>query len=382
MTGRFESHPEYDLWWALSDKAGLRTMRIVKAAGGSERLFLMERDELLGLEGVSDKIAEYIIYRRKAWDHGAASDRLIKRGIRFLPFTDPAYPKRLLMTNNHPFALFVKGDLPREDRPAVAVIGSRECSEYGRACAAYFAAGLAECGVDVLSGMAIGIDGIAQQSALQSGGSSYAVLGCGPDLCYPRANEKLYRMLCEHGGLLSEYGPGVAAQAWHFPARNRILAGLSDIVLVIEAREKSGTLITVDMALDAGRDVMIVPGRITDPMSVGIIRLWHAGATPASCVEDVLNVLSGKGFSLTENGETHPGRMDDENKLPLESDEDLVYSCLDLYARSAEEVMERTKLPARELLRIMTQLDLKGLIRETGKGYYIRTILIPEGGNG
>ncbi len=363
---------EYDLWWAtMSDQAGLRSMRLYREAGSSKSLFFMKKEELM--KYVSEKLAEHIIYRRNTWDHGEILRKMEAVNMRCIPFYDPAYPKRLLRTSGYPFALFVIGDLPDEDKPAVALIGARECSEYGRQAACYFGAELARHGVSVLSGMAIGIDGIGQQAALEAGGCSYAVLGSGADVVYPASNRALYRKLIQKGGVISEYGPGEAAVSWHFPARNRILAGMSDLVIVIEAKEKSGTLITVDMALDAGRDVAIVPGRITDTMSVGCMRLWKAGAYPVFHVEDVLDILKDSGFSVEklQCGSTDPGSS--ENKITLEREENIVYSCFDLYARSAEEVLERAKLPYQELLRIMSALESKGLIKEVSRGYYIRT---------
>ncbi len=370
---------EYDLWWALSsEKAGLRSMQIVKSAGGSERLFEMDREELKRVCKINEKTADYIIYRRNTWDPKKAFLKLEEQNVRFIPWHDTGYPKRLLQIANHPFALFVKGNLPEEDKPAVAVIGARECSEYGRECAIYFGKALAITGVDVISGMAIGIDGIAQQAALEAGGKSYAVLGCGPDICYPFANRKLHERLCTHGGVLSEYGPSVPAVNWHFPVRNRIIAGLADVVLVVEAKAKSGTLITADMALDAGREVMIVPGRITDAMSVGCIGLWESGARPATCVEDVLKVLSDQGYSFTQTDKNCENMMDRQNKIPLESKEKLVYSGFDLYARSAEEVMKQTKLPYQEFVRILTKLELSGLLKETGRGFYVCTAGLQE----
>ncbi len=378
-----EKKQEYDLWWAIeSQAAGLRTMQIAKSAGGSGRLFEMEKEELLALKGIGERAADRIIYRRNCWNYEKALQSLQETGIRFVSVYDPDYPKRLHHTPNPPFALFVKGSLPEDHKPAVAIVGARECSEYGRYCASYFARGLTMSGVNVLSGMAIGIDGIAQQAALNAGGRSFAVLGNGPDICYPPANRKLYDRLVRSGGLISEYGPHVSAVAWHFPARNRILAGLCDIVLVVEAREKSGTLITADMALDAGRDVMIVPGRITDPLSVGCIGLWENGACPACNVSDVLEVLSGKGFSVSNEGEMLPAASDDEIKLPLESMEKLVYSGFDFYARSAEEVMENTKLPYQDFLQTLMKLEMKGLIKETGRGYYVRVLNTQEDEHG
>lgn len=374
MGKKMEKDPEYDLWWALScETALIRSVQTIQKAGSARRIFEMDAQQLQKEFGLSPKAAGHIIYRRNCWDYEKALEELTQNGIRFIPYYDPHYPKRLLQMQGFPFALFVSGEMPSDEKPAVALIGARECSEYGRQMANYFGEELAKAGVNVLSGMAIGIDGIGQQAALAAGGKSYAVLGSGPNVCYPMANRKLFRILRDRGGLISEYGPNVPAVSWHFPVRNRILAGLSDVVLVVEAKEKSGTMITVDMALDAGRDVMVVPGRITDPLSLGCNRLWKMGAMVAGGVEDVLETLTQSGYTCeTESKETQEASAP-KNKIHLERDEKLVYSCLDLYARSAEEVLLSTKLPYQELLRILMGLEFKGVIKEVGKGYYIRT---------
>ncbi|MBR6451107.1 MAG: DNA-protecting protein DprA, partial [Lachnospiraceae bacterium] len=236
---RYEKNEEYDLWLAcLGGESSVKTVQIAKEAGGSEALFSLPRDGLLKLKGVGERSADYIIEGRKSWDAEKKRAELAQKGIRFIPWYDRDYPKRLLQTEGYPFALFVKGELPPEERSSVAIIGARECSEYGREAASFFAKALASADVSVISGMAIGIDGISQMEALRAGGRSFGVLGCGVDVCYPASNRNLYRMLEEHGGLISEYAPGVSAITWHFPARNRIISGLCDLLLVVEAKEQ------------------------------------------------------------------------------------------------------------------------------------------------
>lgn len=198
--------------------------------------------------------------------------------IRILRRQDREYPGRLREIPDPPEELYVLGRVPEEQIATVAVIGARDCSEYGKYVASGLGALLGRNGIQVISGMARGIDGIGQEAALDAGGSSFAVLGSGVDICYPAGNRKLYEKLKLKGGILSEYPPGTPALPGHFPPRNRIVSGLSDAVVVVEAREKSGTLITVDMALEQGREVFVVPGRVTDPLSVGCNRLLKLGA--------------------------------------------------------------------------------------------------------
>lgn len=214
-----------------------------------------------------------------------------EKKIFFLPFWHEDYPKRLLKIPDAPAALYGMGHLPKEESRAVAIIGTRACSGYGREMARYFASGLAKEGVAVISGMARGVDGIAGQAALAAGGYSAAVLGCSVDICYPPENRTLYERLSREGCLLSEYPPQTEPDARLFPPRNRIISGLSDLVLVIEAREKSGTLITVDMALEQGKDVFAVPGRITDRCSRGCNRLIGSGAGIAVSIAQLMDEL-------------------------------------------------------------------------------------------
>lgn len=218
-------------------------------------------------------------------------ERMTDRGILFTVVGEEDYPDNLAAVPDAPGALYYVGRLPRNDEKTIAVIGARNCSEYGRTMARQFGEILAEAGVQVVSGMARGIDGIAQQAALGAGGYSLGVLGCGVDICYPRENRNLYEKLIAGGGICSEYPPGIEPRAELFPPRNRIISGLCDSVLVIEAKERSGTLITVDMALEQGREVYVVPGRITDPLSRGCNRLIRQGAGIVMSPQELLQEL-------------------------------------------------------------------------------------------
>ncbi len=229
---------------------------------------------------------------RATWDFEAEKKKLDDRGIKFIPRIDASFPDKLKNIPGAPFAIYVKGRLPNPQVPSVAVIGARMCSEYGRFMARQFGQGLAMAGVQVVSGMARGIDGIAQSAALRAGGSSFAVLGCGVDVCYPEENITIYDSLLTNGGIISEFPPGTQPLANFFPMRNRIISALSDVVLVVEARQKSGTSITVDTALEQGREVLAIPGRVTDRLSDGCNHLISQGAGVAACVEDVLERLS------------------------------------------------------------------------------------------
>jgi len=214
------------------------------------------------------------------------------RGFRWIARSAAEFPARLRTIHDPPPGLFVRGRAPLAllDRPCVAIVGARACSSYGTAVALAFGRELAAAGVVVLSGLARGVDAAAHRGALD-GGETAAVLGCGIDRDYPRAHASLAAAIAERGLILSEYPPGVEPAPWRFPARNRIVAGLAGATVVVEARERSGALITADLALDEGREVLAVPGEITSHLSRGTNALLRLGATPATCVDDVLSAL-------------------------------------------------------------------------------------------
>lgn len=206
---------------------------------------------------------------------------------------DPLFPSLLAAIHDPPPVLFLRGsaDAALLERPAIALVGARACSSYGRAVTRSLARDLAAAGLVVVSGMARGIDGEAHRGALDAGGVTVAVLGCGVDRDYPAAHSELARRICEAGLVVSEYEPGVEPAPWRFPARNRIIAGLCRATVVIEARERSGALITADFALEEGREVLAVPGEITSALSAGTNALLRLGATPVTCAADVLEVF-------------------------------------------------------------------------------------------
>lgn len=212
-------------------------------------------------------------------------------GIRHITRDEGSFPERLLGIPGSPSELWLIGSLPPAGTRAVAIVGARRATSHGKWMAEKLAADLAAEGICIISGMAEGIDGASHLGALGAGGYTLAVLGTGVDVCYPRINLGLYRRISETGGIISEYPPGSGAQSFSFPARNRIISGLSDLVIVVEARERSGSLITVSHALAQGRDVMAVPGRPDDPCSAACNRLIREGAGCCTCARDVLEYL-------------------------------------------------------------------------------------------
>ena len=282
--------------------------------------------------------------------------------IKFVSRMEENYPIRLRDIPGKPKGLYYIGRLPDRYRKSVAVIGSRNCSGYGKKMAEWFGRELGKAGVEIISGMARGIDGISQLAAVEAGGSSYAVLGSGVDICYPAENRELYRKLVTNGGIISEYEPGMPAMAKNFPPRNRIISGLADLVLVIEARIKSGTSITVDMALEQGREVCVLPGRVTDPLSTGCNNMLMQGAMAVTCPADILGML----------GMNQPEEQTRVKDFELGSQEKVVYDCIDFYAKHIETIANESACSVCDLFYVILSLELKGLIEEKGKNYYIR----------
>jgi DNA processing protein len=230
---------------------------------------------------------------RRAFDEPGYRTALRGRGLRFVGRSEPGYPSLLRELHDPPPGLFLRGDGGGEalSAKAVAVVGARACSSYGAQVARLLARELASAGLVVLSGLARGVDGEAHRGALEADGTTLAVLGCGVDRDYPAAHAQLATRICERGLVVSEYAPGVEPAPWRFPARNRIIAGLAAATIVVEARERSGALITADFALETGREVFAVPGEITSALSAGTNALLRLGATPLTCAGDVLEAL-------------------------------------------------------------------------------------------
>lgn len=252
--------------------------RIKRTFGSPEEFLFADEKTLKNTGRFSDKQIQRFIDVKKDDRIKREFDRMNHMGIKMIPIEDNDYPELLKDISDPPVVLFVKGKIPSKTAVHVGVIGARECSDYGKAVADRLGDALARAGVCVVSGMARGIDSLSQAAALKAGGSSIAVLGGGVDVIYPRESKSLYYELAKEGSIISEYPPSTMPQRQFFAMRNRIISGISHTLAVIEAKEKSGTLITVDNALSQGRDVYVVPGRITDITSYGTNELIRQGA--------------------------------------------------------------------------------------------------------
>ncbi len=382
---RMEDEKYYRYWLhSISGLGGKRGRELAEKLGSAGEVYRASENRLKAL--TEPELAGRIVFSRKNRDIAAEYEKLLEKKINFTYYGDLLYPERLKKIPDAPSVLYYKGRLPDDELPAAAVIGARACSEYGKYAAREFGYKLAAAGIQIISGLAMGIDGISQEAALKAGGESFGVLGCGVDICYPRSNRALYERLEKKGGLISEYPPGTEPKAGLFPPRNRIISGLADLVLVIEAREKSGTLITVDMALEQGREVFAMPGRITDALSGGCNRLICQGAGLAASPEDILEVL-GKG----RNAPAHIIEEKDAEKIfsseKFTKGEKEVFFCLDILPKSVQDIYEELRKKAgkseknpgkwesagiQEVMVILVELCLKGLALQDDTGGYMR----------
>jgi DNA processing protein len=295
---------------------------------------------------------------RSAFDPAAYLRDLERDGFRWLPRTGVGFPTRLASIHDPPPGLFVRGGASTEllAEPSVAIVGARSCSDYGAHVARALGRRLAAAGVVVVSGLARGVDGWAHRGALDIDGHTVAVLGCGIDRDYPRAHSALAGQVAATGLIVSEYPPGVAPAPWRFPARNRLVAGLSSATVVVEARERSGALITADLALEEGRDVLAVPGEITSALSAGTNALIRAGAVPVTSIDDVLETLGIAGRDPAAT--TAPG-----------GDAAATLAALAEGHATPDEIVRTTGLGAAAVAAALTELELTGLVEGRGGVY-------------
>ena len=288
----------------------------------------------------------------------------LPEGIRYISKEDKAFPEKLLELHDCPKGIYVRGNLPDPSKKSVAIVGARMCSAYGRATASYFARVLAAHDVQIISGLALGIDGAAHEGALMAKGKTFAVMAGGCDIIYPRSHVGLYENIRTTGGILSEEPCGYPPIAKMFPKRNRIISILADIVLVVEARAKSGSLITADFAAEQGRDIFAVPGRLEDELSRGCNELIDQGAGIAISPERMLEIM-GKNPEKSDNSKIFMQNV-------LAREENMVYSCLSLQPQSMEKLCNDTKLPIQCVAEAVMLLQLKGLAKEIGRNRYVK----------
>jgi DNA processing protein len=313
--------------------------------------------------GLDRRSISNLIEARGRLDLADELKRTRDAGIDILIWDDPRYPQRLLTIHDPPPVLYVLGELSPADDWGVAVVGTRNASTYGREAARALAGDLARAGVTIVSGLARGIDAQAHQSALDAGGRTLAIMGSGLDIIYPWEHKKLAAAVAACGALISEYGLGVQPEAANFPARNRIISGLSRGVIVVEAGDQSGALITADFAADQGRDVFAVPGSIFQRNCRGTNRLIRDGAQPVLSATDVLEALN-----LTAVSEHVEAQM----LFPTDATEALLLDGLSEEPTHIDEVGRTTGLPIATVSSTLALMELKGLVRQVGGMNYVR----------
>lgn len=333
-------------------------------ASPEEAWFAAEKDFLF-LKGLHRRDVSNLLLRRQRTDLSEVASWLMDNRFSVLLFNDCQYPEQLKNIFDPPPALYMRGDARLLTGVSVALVGSRKATGYGLNVAEKLARELAEAEIKVISGMARGVDTAAHRGAISASGVTIAVLGCGIDVVYPRENEKLMYGIIDNGGaVVSEFPPGSPPEAWHFPVRNRVISGLSKAVVVVEAAERSGALITAHVALDQGREVMAVPGNITNKLSQGPNNLIKQGAVPVTSTSDI---LEGLGLGLIFAPDAGRG----EQNLSLSVNEKKIFSLIEYEPVSLEILVQKSGLPPGEVMTGLMFLEIKGCVKQMpGKLYY------------
>jgi len=351
-------------WVAFNHIRGVgsaRVQKMLKAFGNLRSAWEASRIRLMeaGLDG---RTAEAIASGRPALDPPALLSRCEKLGLRALIWEDPDYPPRLKELPSPPPVLYLRGAVTETDGLAVAVVGTRKATAYGREVTRMFASALAASGITVVSGMARGIDAEAHHAALDRGGRTLAVLGCGADVVYPPEHERLARRIAEAGAILSDYAPGTPPDAANFPPRNRIIAGLALATLVVEAGEESGALLTACYAAEYGRDVFAVPGSILNAASKGCNRLISDGAQPAIAPDELIRALD-----IQRIAPAFQMRM----VVPESPVEAKILGALSSEPLHIDLLRASVGLPVETVSGTLAVMELKGMVRTVGGMHYV-----------
>ena len=323
----------------------------------------INKGKCIKIKGIGDKLAERLKDLSDKSELEEKYGNMLEKGVKYTHYFNKDYPDKLRNICSAPIGLFYKGSLPDNKEKIISIVGSRDATEKGLYYSGKISKELSESGVSVVSGMALGIDSAAHYGALSGkNGKTYAVLGCGADVCYPANNIELYLSIIENGGIISEFPIGTKPMRMNFPQRNRIISGISDGIFVVEAREKSGSLITADLGLEQGKNIYALPGRSEEPLSRGTNKLIQFGAKLVNEVNDILEdfdfpILNLKQVCL--------------QNLTLESHEKIVYSTLCLTPKHISEILSETGFDEGELFRILLWLEFKGYVRRTSFEYYI-----------
>lgn len=350
---------EIDAWILLTklEITPRKKFALIQYFNSPSEIFRADKHSLMRVEGITESIAEKITSLSQE-DVSKEKEILKRVGAKIITILDPAYPPNLKEIYDPPLVLYVRGELREEDKFAVAIVGTRRPTHYGREVAHKLASELAKSGFTVVSGMARGIDTSAHRGALDGGGRTIAVLGCGVDIAYPRENKELMEEIERNGAVISEFPPGSPPLAWHFPLRNRVISGLSLGTVIVQAPPGSGALITADLALEQGREVFAVPGSIEDPRSKGPHQLIKEGAKLVELVEDIISELG-----IPREAPPLP-KIAPQEKLFLAPEEEKLLSLLSLEGRYIDDISREANLPPAKAASILTLLELKGLVKK------------------
>jgi DNA processing protein len=339
-----------------------RFARLLERFPEPERAWRASEPELAAL-GVDATVMPTLLARRRELDLDAELEKLRRHEVQVLSLHDPEYPPRLREIGGPPGLLYVKGRLAREDDQAIGVVGTRSPSVYGKDLTARTVPELARAGLTVVSGLARGIDAVAHQTALEAGGRTIAVLGCGVDVIYPAEHRRLFERIQRQGAVISEYPLGAKPDAFNFPARNRIIAGLSIGVVVVEANVRSGALITADYALEQNREIFAFPGRTTDRGSAGCNKLIRDGrAKLVTCTEDIFAELD---LSLAVQ------QLEIKVAIPANDEEGTLLALLSHEPTHIDDLVRQAALAAPTVASTLMMLELKGSVRQVGMMSYV-----------
>ncbi|MCR5607518.1 MAG: DNA-processing protein DprA [Lachnospiraceae bacterium] len=370
----------YKMWLLRVPHIGnLKYRSLMEHFGFAGYVYKAEKNELMAVKGIGEKEALSIINNRNTDEIKRIVDKCYKDNINIVLSNELNYPNKLENIFNPPGILFYKGKLPDNSKPSIAVIGARSCSNYGKEIAYNFSRELSKRGIQVISGLAYGTDLYAHKGALDANEPTYGVLGCGVDICYPARNIETYMRMTDNGGVISEYFPGTKPAAANFPVRNRIISGLSDGILVVEARKKSGSLITADIGLEQGKDIFAIPGRINDELSYGCNNLIRFGAVPVSCISDIIEEYSrifGEYFNGLKIEDNINNSLNFKNIL--ESDEKIVYDLLRLEPLHIEEILTNCGFGLAKTIQILYKLECRNLIESSKGNYYSKRMIIDK----
>lgn len=360
--------------YALSLISGIgnKTLHhLITHFGSAEAVWQADEKSLLAINGMGEKTVTTFIAERNSISPEKEWEKIVSQNpeINLLAFTDENYPRLLKEIPDAPAILYTRGNYAWEEKPMMAIVGSRKFTNYGEQATYRFATDLARAGFVVVSGLALGIDSIAHKAALEAGSETLAVLGGGVDdnAIYPRSHLSLAKAIMHSGALISEYSPGTQVTEGTFPARNRIVAGMCCGTLIIEASERSGALITARLALDYNREVFAVPGSIFSPNSLGTNSLIKSGAKTVMSVQDILEELpiAGKNKFSEENNSRDPN-------ISLSEEEEKIFQILSHEPLHVDKIIKAARLETSSVISTLTMLEIKALAKNIGGMNYIK----------